>query len=1548
MAGCTNPLMLKGKVPFNVNFFLLRFLFGLLFVTFSHVTFATDIGGRIFCDKDGDNTYDSGEGLSGVTVKVYRVSNGALLSSPVTNSSGYYQFTQSSLSGIQVRAEVTNNGIKYYATGNAYTSSLNVPVTCSATCDCPDNALTNGSFEDGVTGWTATAGNFYNGTGYQVCGAKNAYLEAVSGNGRFYQNKSVTPGSAVSLSFWAGTHEPSLSHFVKLKFYKADNSLISGSTVSVEINKDVDFGSFPRTQYYTLNANAPALAAYVQVEGTSNGDYIKIDMACLKITCPTITDANPSTTKTICPGTNVTFSAKTTALSPVTIEWVRFNSAVSNPYTATGNGKTSLGSATISNGSATKTSNNFPPVSGQVKTYYVYACLKDATDKCQPFVSHTVEVLKPTVAATGGIINCTDPARQITAQGTISPTAGVNQAYSWTGPAGATFTPGNNVSNPTVSIAGTYTVTYSVTKNGVTCTATDTAKVTAYTSTPNVDAGTNKTVTCITTSVQLNGSSSTPGATFSWSGPVGATFSPNNNSATPTVSLPGTYTLTVTGPNGCKATDGVQVTENKTPPNVKAGADKVLNCVATSIQLSGSSTTSGATFSWSGPVGATFTPNNTSATPTVSTVGTYVLTVTNPANGCIAKDTVSVTENKTLPTVVITGGELTCSTLNLALNAVASSGVTYAWSGTGINGQTSQNVSVSSAGVYSVTVTNILSKCTATDTAVVTQDVARPTVAATGGAITCLNSAVSITAQAVPPGVSYAWTGPNSFTASTVSISATVPGVYTVTVVNTDNNCTASDTAIVIENKTLPSVNAGADKVLTCVLESVQLTGSSSTSGAVFSWSGPAGATFVPNNITATPTVSVAGMYILTVTNPANGCTAKDTVLVTEDKTLPTVTVNDAVLTCINNSVTLIANASAGVSYAWTGNGATGKTTQSVNVSTAATYIIKVTNTSNGCTASDTAKVTENKDQPSISLNPITLTCASPSQTLMATVVNGGASPSYVWTVPQGVSNPGNVSSFAISQAGAYSVLVTNPISGCFEDAIVNVDADTAQVMVTLNPVTLTCAQPSYLLKPSVVNGGETPVYVWTVPQGVINPGNVDSLVITKVGVYSLEVTNALNGCKDNASVTVVADTAKVTVTLNPITLTCESPSRIMTATVSGGGATPAYVWTVPAGAPNPGNSATATVTLPGLYSVEITNTLNGCKALVSETVKTDTNRVSVVLNPVNITCAAPNQTLTATVNNGGANPAFVWTVPQGVTNPGNVSSFSISVGGTYTVQVTNALNGCKGSAFITVAADTSKPILEIAERSCAVDLQFYSVKVVSNGTVTAAPYTVSDNGEGIFTIVGIPAGQKVMVTATAARSECKTMLEVDAPDCSCPNINPPVGTSQTYCEGDTSAALTVLVGVDETADWYSEASGGTLLAADTLSFKPTLSGTYYVQARKIDGSNCTSARIPLTLTINPKPTLVVSQAPKCASDIQTYSFIVSSNGTVTSSLGQVVNNQNGTFTVSNVPVNQNAVVTATSDKTCKAELTIMAPVCNCPPTKCVPYTVTKKKGNTI
>jgi len=69
---------------------------------------------------------------------------------------------------------------------------------------------------------------------------------------------------------------------------------------------------------------------------------------------------------------------------------------------------------------------------------------------------------------------------------------------------------------------------------------------------PNATAGAAQTLTCAITSVTLSGNSTTPGVSYSWTGPGGFTSSLQN----PTVSAAGTYTVTVSDPAnaGCPST----------------------------------------------------------------------------------------------------------------------------------------------------------------------------------------------------------------------------------------------------------------------------------------------------------------------------------------------------------------------------------------------------------------------------------------------------------------------------------------------------------------------------------------------------------------------------------------------------------------------------------------------------------------------------------------------------------------------------------------------------------------------------------------------------------------------------------------------------------------------------------------------------------------------------------------------------------------------------------------------------------------------------------
>lgn len=243
-------------------------------------------------------------------------------------------------------------------------------------------------------------------------------------------------------------------------------------------------------------------------------------------------------------------------------------------------------------------------------------------------------------------------------------------------------------------------------------------------STPNVNAGLDKILNCTTSSVQLNGSSTTLGAQFSWSAINGGSISTGSGTATPTATSAGTYILTVTSPSGgCTAKDTAYVTSNTVTPNVSIGSAPQLTCQTTTVSLSGSSSTPSAQFQWTASNGGIVNGTGNTGPLSVSDAGTYTLTVTDPANGCTATSSVQVSLNNTLPQVDAgTAADITCASPTVQLNATASSGQ-YSWTfhpdGFIDAGGNTLSPVVSAGGTYVLHVISASNGCSDSDSVVV-------------------------------------------------------------------------------------------------------------------------------------------------------------------------------------------------------------------------------------------------------------------------------------------------------------------------------------------------------------------------------------------------------------------------------------------------------------------------------------------------------------------------------------------------------------------------------------------------------------------------------------------------------------------------------------------------------------------------------------------------------------------------------------------------------------------------------------------------------------
>ena len=896
-----------------------------------------------------------------------------------------------------------------------------------------------------------------------------------------------------------------------------------------------------------------------------------------------------------------------------------------------------------------------------------------------------------------------------------STTSGVS--YQWS-PGGTT--PTSTTTN--VSSSGTYTLTVTDPVNG--CSAQSSISVSTNTATPNVSAGSNQTITCITTTVTLSGSSTTSGVSYQWS-PGGTT----PTSASTNVTSTGTYTLTVTDPaNGCINTSTVSVGVNNTLPDLSMGSGQTITCTSTVVTVSGSSTTSGVTYQWSSGV---TTP--TSATTTVNAAGTYTLTVTNPVNGCSTQGSVLVSSNSTLPNVSVGANQtLTCVTTTASINGSSTTGgATYQWSPGGTTPNASSTV-VNAAGVYTLTVSDPLTGCTNTATVSVSSNTSLPNVSITNTpTVSCATPTVTLTGSSTTSGVNYQWS-PGGTTPTSGSTNVSSGGSYTLTVTNPVNGCSAQATVIVVTNTATPNVSAGSDQLLTCSQTSATLTGSSTTTGASFSWEGPnAGTPAGTTPAGASTSVNSTGTYTLTVTDPSNGCTASDIVIVNPDANLPSVSSgNNQIISCTNTTATISGSSTTpGVTYQWSGTSGAGTTPTSftTTVNYAGTFTLTVTNPVNGCSANTTVNVTLDTVSPSITIAPASVINCSNTQIILTSSTN--ASPAILsWTGPSIVSGA-NSTTPVVSAAGTYTLSVTNNVNGCSSSATVLVSSDftapDANAGVDQN---LTCGVSSLNLIGSSTTPGA--LFNWTGP-GVVSGATNDTVVVDVVGAYVLTTTDPNNGCSSTDTVNVVPDVnlPDVNAGSNQF-LSCLANS----VTLSGSSTNPnaVYDWSGPGGFSATGQNVT--VSSPGTYTLTVTDGLNNCSNADAVQVNDSTQAPGANAgNDVTLSCSVTTATLS--VSSGITNAVYTWSGPSGFSS--STQSVTTTAAGVYTVTVTNPNTGCTSTDSVSVFTGSGLPNVS-ATATQTITCSNPSVVITASSTTSGVNF--SWTGPGGFSSTGANA----------------------------------------------------------------------------------------------------------------------------------------------------------------------------------------------------------------
>lgn len=337
---------------------------------------------------------------------------------------------------------------------------------------------------------------------------------------------------------------------------------------------------------------------------------------------------------------------------------------------------------------------------------------------------------------------------------TLTATANAN-GYLWSN--------GSTLATIAPTVQGVYTVT--VTNSSTACTGSASAIV-SFNAVPIVSISQSPTI-CLGGSVTVSASG---GVSYAWSGPAGTSLLDTWTISQMSPNKQGVYYVTVTDLNGCTAVGSTTLSISPSPTVTASNTGPI--CAGGSVTLTA---TGGIAYTWITSTGD-FVGNGASLTVhNVNTTTTYIVTVTG-ANGCSATASTTVIAKK--PSLSIQGNLLICAGSSTTLTAVnPNSNMTYLWN----TGATSNSISVTTAGNYTVTITSV-SGCTNTQSKTVSYySNANAFMQATNNSI-CGGDSITLSVQNAMTNSAFVWS--TGDTSNSVVVAPMQTTAYTVSITN--------------------------------------------------------------------------------------------------------------------------------------------------------------------------------------------------------------------------------------------------------------------------------------------------------------------------------------------------------------------------------------------------------------------------------------------------------------------------------------------------------------------------------------------------------------------------------------------------------------------------------------------------------------------------------------------------------------------------------------------------------------------------------------------
>ena len=639
--------------------------------------------------------------------------------------------------------------------------------------------------------------------------------------------------------------------------------------------------------------------------------------------------------------------------------------------------------------------------------------------------------------------------------------------------------------------------------------------------------------------------------------------------------------------------------------------------------------------------------------------------------------------------------------------------LTYQWSSTNggqiLSDPTKRIGLLGGPGTFTVEVQDS-NGCRALDTILLTPPVL-PDIAFTDDTpdtLTCARSAVDLGVQEVPD-VTYEWSGPDGFTATTPAVMAQDSGSYTVTLTFTDTQCSAMDSIRVDIDTLLPNVlaNPGVDTLnLGCNDEAtlVGLVDGGPISDFSVRWLDEAGTALTDQLEYMT---NIPGQYFFEATDTNTGCTNMDSVIVSPEASLPAVNIQSdppPVINCNFDPVeltTTVENANPnGITVEWVVDNGGALTPGTENLlspeaTTAGTYTINITENSTGCTASDAIEVVFDTLGAAVSAEVTgQIDCNNETATLDGSASASGPGITYSWFSLQFNTVVGEAATLPVASGGNYVLTVRDTITGCSNTDTVMVMADTLLPVINLGPgENITCDQDTVPVAVSVEGLASNQFSASWEGDAPIAEILGDTVArFDQPGTYTVTITNELNGCVDTASrqINSVKFFPEIVLAEDELFINCYDNSVVIDATASTQSDTfntVSYQWSALEGAAvAPFDEAELEVEDGGVFELAVTDVISNCTVRDTAVVIGDTDPPTATLaNNLNLSLSCANNvvTLDGTGSSTGNDIIYVWQFISGGTIADTVAigpdetTVDVSTPGVYQLRIFDESNGC-------------------------------------------------------------------------------------------------------------------------------------------------------------------------------------------------------------------------------------------------------------------------------